>query len=274
MDRRSGLIAVGTAGWSIPKAEAHRFAPTASHLARYASRLPAVEINSSFYRPHRPSTYARWAATVPDGFRFAVKLPKAITHERRLADASDALERFLAEAGALGNRLGPLLVQLPPSLPFEPAVAKIFLGALRDRFAGDVVWEPRHASWFSPEADRDLAAFRVARVAADPAPAPGADEPGGWPGLAYYRLHGSPRIYYSPYGPERLDALVRTLSAQASRGAAAWCIFDNTALGAATADALGTLERLTGSPGSPGSHERPAEADRDLRGRRRLPGEG
>ena len=78
--------------------------------------LPAVEINSSFYRPHRPSTYARWAAETPEGFPFAVKLPKEITHKRRLVDVAEPLDRFLAETAALGPKRGPLLVQLPPSL--------------------------------------------------------------------------------------------------------------------------------------------------------------
>ena len=106
---------VGTAAWTIPAQHAHGFPPEGSHLERYSRRFPAVEINSSFYRPHRPSTYQRWASTVPAHFRFAVKVPKEITHLRRLANADEPLERFLAEAGALGEKLGPLLLQLPPS---------------------------------------------------------------------------------------------------------------------------------------------------------------
>jgi uncharacterized protein YecE (DUF72 family) len=187
-----GRIRIGTASWSIPKDPSGRFAPGPSLLARYASRFAAVEINSSFYRPHRPSTYASWARSVPDGFRFAVKLPKMITHERRLEAAVPPLEQFLAEAGALAEKLGPLLVQLPPSLPFRQEVALGFFSALRDRFAGDVACEPRHASWFTEEVDGRLAEIRIARVAADPARLPEAQDPGGWPGLAYFRLHGSP----------------------------------------------------------------------------------
>lgn len=248
MDRPPRLAAIGTAGWSIPNEHRDRFRPGASHLERYASRFTTAEINSSFYRPHRPSTYARWAATVPDGFRFAVKLPKAITHERRLAGVTDLLERFLAEAGALGEKLGPLLVQLPPSLSFQPQEASAFFTVLRERFEGDVVCEPRHRGWFVPEVDRELARFRVARVAADPAPVPGAGEPGGWPELAYYRLHGSPRIYYSPCSPERLDEVAARLSAHGSRATSAWCIFDNTASGAACADALALVERMRERP--------------------------
>jgi uncharacterized protein YecE (DUF72 family) len=239
----SRVIRVGCAGWSIPKEHAGLFPPHGTHLARYAARFPAVEINSSFYRPHRTATYARWAATVPADFRFAVKVPREITHRRRLVDTGDLLDRFLAEAGALGGKLGPLLVQLPPSLAFAVPVATSFFTALRERFAGDVVCEPRHPSWFAPATEELLANFRVARVAADPAVVPAATEPGGWAGLAYYRLHGSPRIYYSPYSAEYLTALAEQLKAHAATSAV-WCIFDNTALGAATSNALALMEYL------------------------------
>lgn len=235
---------VGCAGWSLPRDAQALFPAEGTHLQRYASRFPAVEINTSFYRPHRPGTYARWAAQVGEAFRFAVKVPRAITHKRRLHDCVPLLETFLAEATALGERLGCLLVQLPPSLGFTPGVAGDFLAALRDRFSGSVVLEPRHPGWFSDGADVLLTAHRIARVGADPAPVPGANEPAGWPATVYLRLHGSPRMYYSPYDGRFLDALaVRLL--QFARGATVWCMFDNTALGAATIDALGLLERLS-----------------------------
>ncbi len=132
---------------------AARFAAGESHLARYATRFAAVEIDSSFYRPHRPATYARWADTTPDAFRFAVKAPRAITHERRLVETAEPLDRFVAEIGALGTKLGPVLVQLPPSLAFSAPVATAFWQDLRDRFGGEVVCEPRHPSWFEDDAD-------------------------------------------------------------------------------------------------------------------------
>ena len=244
-------IRVGCAGWSLPKAYADRFPPEGSHLARYATRLPAVEINSSFYRPHRPATYARWAASVPDGFRFSVKVPKAITHERRLADADDLLDAFLGEATQLGDKLGPLLIQLPPSLKFSSEVAEAFFSALRSRYAGGAAFEPRHATWFEPPAERLLAAHRIARVAADPAVAPGAGEPGGWDGLVYYRLHGSPKVYYSAYDDPYLDRLADTLARTFGK-AEFWCIFDNTAEGFATEDALKVLDRLGPTAARPG----------------------
>ena len=222
----------------------HRGSPRrGSHLARYGRRFPAVEINSSFYRPHRPSTYARWASETPEDFAFALKVPKAITHQRRLVDADEPIDRFLAESDPLGPKRGPVLVQLPPSLPFDASTAAGFFDAFRLRYEGGLACEPRHASWFTAEAERLLASRRVARVAADPAVVPEAAEPGGWDGLVYYRLHGSPKIYYSPYPAEALDALASKL-AGAAVAAPVWCIFDNTALGAATEDALTVLDRL------------------------------
>lgn len=235
-------IRVGTAGWAVPRAVRDRFPEEGSGLQRYAGRFDAAEINSTFYRSHRPGTYARWAQETPQGFRFAVKAPRALTHERRLADPDELLDVFLAEARLLGPRLGPVLVQLPPSLAFEPAVAEAFFRALRDRFDGPVACEPRHASWFEPGAEVLLTSLRVARVAADPMRHPLAGTPGGWPELAYWRLHGSPRIYYSAYEEAWLAALADRL--RASPAGEVWCVFDNTTSGAAAADALRLRELL------------------------------
>jgi uncharacterized protein YecE (DUF72 family) len=233
---------VGTAGWSIPPRHAACFPEQGSHLERYSQRFAAVEINSSFYRPHRPSTYARWAASVPTDFRFAVKLPREITHTRRLVDVTEPLARFLSEVLVLGPKLGPVLVQLPPSLAFQPEPVDDFLRRLRDAFDGPVACEPRHPSWFTNTVDRLLAEHRIGRVAADPAPVPLAAEPGGDRALRYYRLHGSPRMYYSAYAPDYLDALARRL---ALGDGEVWCVFDNTAEGAAAVDALKVIEALS-----------------------------
>lgn len=237
-------ILVGTAGWSLPRAEQAEFPGSGSHLERYASRFEAVEINSSFHRPHRPATYARWSASVPASFRFSVKVPKTITHGLRLQQAGELLEAFLAEVAGLGDKLGCLLVQLPPSLAFEPDVATSFFADLRSRTPATLACEPRHASWFEPSADDLLRHLEVARVAADPERVPGAMEPGGWRGMSYYRLHGSPRMYYSAYSEEYIDDFASQVRQDAVAGRDVWCIFDNTTLGAATRNALDLLSRL------------------------------
>lgn len=240
------MIRIGTAGWNIPKAFATVFATDGKHLERYARVLPCVEINSSFYRPHRTTTYRRWADETPDGFRFSVKLPRAITHDARLADVHEPLDRFFAEAGGLGEKLGLVLVQLPPSLPFDVALADAFWAALGQRHRGAVVCEPRHASWFTPEADAALKTRRVARAAADPAKNDAASRPGGWlGGTIYYRWHGSPRIYRSAYADDWLAARAEEVKGWPAKRDV-WCVFDNTAAGAATDDAL-RLQRLVGA---------------------------
>src|SRR5689334_3087872 len=125
-NRTATMIRIGTAGWSVPTRYRANFPASGSQLEKYATQLTAAEINSSFYRPHRRTTYERWAASVPDNFRFAVKIPKAITHERRLRDAGELLNRFLSEVAGLGPKLGPLLVQLPPSLAYVDGVSDAF----------------------------------------------------------------------------------------------------------------------------------------------------
>jgi len=242
-------VRVGSAGWSIPGEHAGRFPREDSHLIRFAQRLPAVEVNSSFHRPHRPSTYARWAAETPEGFAFSLKVPKEVTHKRRLVDAEEPFERFVDETAALGSKRGPLLVQLSPSLAFDAGTVTVFLAALRRRYDGAVACEPRHPSWFTPEAERLLAEREVACVAADPAVVPQGADPGGWGGLVYHRLHCSPKVYHTAYPAEYLEALASRL-AEAATAAQTWCIFDNTALGAATADALAVLEQLRGVKGT------------------------
>jgi uncharacterized protein YecE (DUF72 family) len=236
------MVRIGTAGWVIPRQSAEMAAGEGSHLQRYARVFGCVEINSSFYRAHRPATWARWAEAVPEDFRFAVKLPKAITHEERLAGGADRVDAFFAEVGALGGKMGVVLVQLPPKLGFEDCPAAEFFEFLRERWQGDVALEPRNASWFTEAADELMVRHRIGRVAADPLRHGGVDacgvpKPGGWPGLTYFRLHGSPRMYYSQYGAEFLEGVAKAVRAREKKGAV-WVVFDNTAAGWAFGDAV------------------------------------
>src|SRR3954470_847862 len=107
-------IFIGTAGWNIPKALANEFAGEGTHLVRYARKMNCAEINSCFHREHKPETYAKWAAAVPESFRFAVKMRKAVTHEGKLVLENRTLVAdFLKQTGGLGEKRGPILVQLP-----------------------------------------------------------------------------------------------------------------------------------------------------------------
>jgi uncharacterized protein YecE (DUF72 family) len=233
------MVMVGTAGWAIPRDVRSRFASEGATLERYARVFPCVEINSTFKKVHRRATFERWRASVPTSFRFAVKMPAAISHEGRLQRVKKPLMSFLDDVSALGPALGPLLLQLPPSLPFDARKMDVLLRHLEGRGRYKLVCEPRHASWFTPRAEAWLAVRHVARAAADPARHPTAEAPGGWRGLAYFRLHGSPRMYYSGY----CEAVLKAFAAQIAGSPAkeVWCVFDNTAAGAAAGDALRML---------------------------------
>jgi uncharacterized protein YecE (DUF72 family) len=234
---------IGCAGTSIPRDVAGDFPGAGSHLERYARVLTCAEINTSFYRPHQPSTYARWAASVPDAFRFSVKMPRTITHDAQLASVDALLDKFYGEASALDHKLGCVLVQLPPKFAFDAAVAAAFFKAVQQRFGCMVACEARHPTWFDAEATAVLTDAGVTRVIADP--------PKGQPGAhvptteaIYTRLHGAPRIYYSSYAPAYLAQLASDMATHQAAGRDVWCIFDNTASGAATANALTVQSQL------------------------------
>lgn len=248
-----GAVYIGVAGWALPspayepkpgfapKLPQERFGEGGSALERYARAYPAVEINSTFYRMHKPGTFTRWAETVPAGFRFSVKLAKEITHELGLANAREALERFFAPVLGLGRAMGPLLIQLPPSRAFETRRATAFLRDLRALYNGPAVLEARHETWFEPTVTRLLAEHGIAHVLADPCTVE--VEPGPKDNPVYYRLHGSPRVYYSGYSEDFLDDLAGKI-ARLREHTEVWCIFDNTAAGFAQHDALGLIDRL------------------------------
>ncbi|WP_018901419.1 DUF72 domain-containing protein [Rhizobium sp. 2MFCol3.1] len=226
---------IATAGWSIPKNIADRFATGGSSLTRYASVLNGVEINSTFYRRHKRSTFARWADAVPDSFQFAVKMPKDITHAHAMKCVAGAFSTFIEDIEPLGKKRGPLLCQMPPSLAFDAGIESAFQ-AMRDCDDGPIVVEARHESWTSADALKLLNTYALDRVFADPSPVWKADEFETPP--KYLRLHGRPKIYYSSYTADEIRSFSDMV---ASDG---WCVFDNTAAGAAIDNALTVLEDL------------------------------
>jgi uncharacterized protein YecE (DUF72 family) len=240
-------VRIGTAGWSIPRASARRFESAGTHLERYSRLLCCAEINSSFHRPHAAATYAKWHDSTPPDFRFAVKMPRALTHELKLQDARDPFCTFLAQTDGLAEKRGPILVQLPPSLSFDPFVVTRFLDVVRTVYKGPMVCEPRHATWFSPAVASLLDRYAISRVAADPPSVPEAAAPAGWPHVAYFRLHGSPRKYWSRYDENDIATLATTVRGIAT-AAEVWCVFDNTASGAAIKNAWELRERLVDHP--------------------------
>ncbi|HWK71452.1 MAG TPA: DUF72 domain-containing protein [Burkholderiaceae bacterium] len=236
-------VYVGCAGWALSSKVAAHFPAEGSHLERYARVFPSVEINSSFYRPHQAKTYARWAASVPDAFRFCVKIPRTITHELRLCGADAAMAAFVEQTAALGGKLGCLLLQLPPSLALNMHEAQGFFSMLRGLVDTPIVCEPRHASWFTPEGAGVMKDAGVGCVQAHPLPISGV-EPIGDSRTLYIRLHGAPEIYYSAYSDAFIDAVALQIAGARRSGRQVWCIFDNTAHGEAIPNALTLLQRL------------------------------
>jgi uncharacterized protein YecE (DUF72 family) len=236
------VLRIGTAGWSIPKNCRSDFPEEGTGLEKYAARFNVVEINSSFYRPHKISTYEKWASQVAENFSFSVKLPRSITHQSRLTNIDEQLAAFAEQISGLGTKLGCVLVQLPPSFEFFQPQMKLAFGLLRQTLTCPIVCEPRHESWFSNAANQFLMEAGLARVAADPALFASAAQPGGDTSVCYYRLHGSPDMYYSEYSTNDLHNFAGLIRGNRPNSKV-WCIFDNTANGYATSNAI-AISRL------------------------------
>lgn len=229
---------IGTAGWPLPPQSRAKFPMDGSNLHKYSRIFNAVEITSAFYRHHKPETYARWAATVPDDFRFAVKLWREFTQEKRLRETGLAMDETLAGVTALGEKLGVLLLQLPPSLEFDRAVARRFFKGLQQRFHGKVAVEPRHTSWVDDTALGLLEDLGLSKVLADPERC---QTPKAWrtrvETIRYIRLHGSPVTYRSEYPRSFLARVAESIRKPVCPASETWCMFDNTALGHGTENA-------------------------------------
>lgn len=142
---------------------------------------------------------------MPDDFRFAVKLPREITHERRLREIGQVFKAFVGELAALDGKLGPLLCQLPPNLAFDVSDAEAAFDTMRQTFPGMLVLEPRHTSWATHSAQEVLQRYAIDRVLADPAPV--------WPASdfseppKYVRLHGAPGFIIPNTAPPKSSRL-------------------------------------------------------------------
>ncbi len=161
-------IRVGTSGWSYKEWKGSFYPddlPADDLLRFYATRLPTVEINNSFYRIPKEKVLLDWAAQVPPEFRFVLKASRRITHINRLADADGSLPFFLQTANVLGDRLGPTLFQCPPTLRKDMARLTDFLGRVPRTWRAAL--EFRHESWFDDEVYDALRAHDIALVAVD-----------------------------------------------------------------------------------------------------------
>ena len=266
------LARVGISGWTYapwrgvfyPKGLPHR-----AELEYASSKLDSIEINGSFYALQKPSSYRSWAETTPEGFVFAVKGGRYITHILRLRNARTALANFFASGVlALGPKLGPFLWQLPPNLPLDPEALDAFLALLPSTTAdartlaaettleedrvdltsgGDRrlrhAVEARHPSFADPAFARIAREHGVAVVLADTA--------GRYPVLreatadfVYVRLHGDEELYTSGYTDESLDRWAAELGGWLQRGMDVYAYFDNDVKVRAPYDAMGLRDRL------------------------------
>ena len=267
----SGRVRIGLSGWSYREWRGDFYPPglpQRRELAHVAAHLRAVEVNASFYRLQRPTTYLGWAEQVPADFTIAVKGSRYITHLKRLAGVEEALATFLASGPlALGPRLGPLLWQLPPTLAWDAGCGRerveAFLDLLpattaqaaamalgHDERIADRAWtttdadrplrhalEVRHDSFDDPSFVAALAERGIALVLADTA--------GRWPALreptadvAYLRLHGETALYTSGYSPAALERWAALVREEADAGRDVLVFFDNDVGGHAPRDAV------------------------------------
>lgn len=155
---------IGTSGYAYRHWRAGVFYPAGlpprEELAWYAGCFRTVELNNPFYRPPSAESFARWREATPDDFIFAVKVSRVISHYRRLRDVADPLDRFLGQAGALGPKLGPLLVQLPPQFQLDRSALERFLAIVPESYRW--VLEVRDPSWQVPAVYEALASRGVA----------------------------------------------------------------------------------------------------------------
>lgn len=234
-------IRIGTSGWSHAEWRGGfypRGLAAKDWLARYATEFPTVELNATFYRLPPPEQFAKWAAQVPEGFRFAVKAPRLITHLHRLQHCAAPLADFLDAARALGGKLGPILYQLPPTLTYDPGLLGAFTAALPGKLSS--VIEFRHASWFRDETFAILEANRVALCVSD---FPGCAAPLRVTAPpAYLRFHGGKR-YRENYADPILQATADSLRGWQEDALPSFVFFNNTAGGRAPANAR-TLQSM------------------------------
>lgn len=230
-------IRIGTSGWNYGPWRDRFYAgvPRDRWLAYYATQFNAVELNGSFYRMLRPSTYAAWRDATPETFRFAIKGHRLVTHINRLKDAAAPVMRQRESAATLGPRLAAVLWQLPRSMRKDAARLGAFLTTLSVWPDVQHVMEFRHESWFDTETSCLLTTHGVASAISD------SDRWPRWDAitadLAYIRLHGRPHCYLSPYPPDTIAEWAARIARWHCEGRDIHIYFDNTMEGAAAEDA-------------------------------------
>ena len=239
-------LRLGTSGWEYPEwvGPVYPRSGARDHLKAYSDRFSIVEVNSTFYALPPPARAASWVRRTPKGFRFAAKLPQEITHERRLVDVADALDRFLKVVRPLreADRFAAALVQLPPSLAFDRATVRRFYELLPPDLPTAV--EFREPSWLAPESFDLLREFRLAYVVVDEPVLPIRLEVTAPFAYVRWHGHGAPVWYDYRYGADELEAWVPRIAALAERADRIYGFFNNHFRGDAVANATELSEAL------------------------------
>lgn len=253
-------VFVGTSGWQYHAWRGVLYPeglPQRLWLEHYATAFPTVENNSSFYRLPSFETFQSWRSRTPDGFVMAVKASRYLTHIKRLREPAEPVRRFMESASGLGDRLGPVLVQLPPNLP----VAVDRLAECLDQFPASVrvAVEPRHDSWWIDEVRDVLAARDAALCWTDVLGRPRTRlwRTASW---GYLRMHEGAASPWPRYGDQALHSWIRRIAESWPEGADVYVYFNNDPGGAAVRDAIrfGDIARRVGlSPAQARSEPHP-----------------
>jgi uncharacterized protein YecE (DUF72 family) len=245
-----GQIRLGTCGWDYPEWVGRVYPPRGvqDRLRYYSGLFPLVEVDSTFYRLPPVGVAASWVRRTPGGFRFAAKFPQTITHEKRLVDTDDELRKFLQVLKPIqdGGKLVAALLQLPPSLPFEPATVRRFYESLPQGLP--VAVEFRERSWTEKESFDLLKEFGFAYVVVDEPTLPIRLEVTAPFSYVRWHGHGSPVWYDYTYSPEELRAWVPRVQALAEQAQVVYGLFNNHFRGDAATNAKTMMEFL-GLPG-------------------------
>jgi uncharacterized protein YecE (DUF72 family) len=239
---------IGTSGWTYDAWRSGFYAgvPRREWLAHCAEHFNALEINASHYRLQQRSTFERWRSVVPEGFRFALKAHRYLTHVRRLADPTEPIRRERERAEALGDALAAILWQLPARFALDEVRLEGFIEALLTGWpTRRHTIEFRHRSWFRADVAERMARAGIAVCISDA---------GDWPlwepvtaDFVYVRLHGRPQTYVTPYGTRGLRPWAARIEAWLAEGRDVLVFFDNDGGGAAPADARRLIEMLRGA---------------------------
>lgn len=244
---------LGTSGWSYPWQEIF-YPPSlrpAGYLQYYATRFDCTEVNSCFYHYTMAKTVEKWLAETPASFCFAPKLNREITHERKFVDIEAPLEKFMSRFLLMGQRLGPILIQIAASFRYNPALAESFFELLSNKYPQQTfAFEARHTSWFEAEPLDLMRTHNISFVIASSG--------SRFPGLetvtsdtVYLRLHGEEKLYDSNYSEERLEKYAFMIKDWLEDGKEVWMFFNNTMRGQAIADSeklrgmLGKISRIS-----------------------------